>query len=211
MGRGGFAQPGSMGMSGGPGMGGMGGPGMGGGMGGGPGMGGMGGMPSMGGGMGGGAGMSGGPGMGAGGTMGGVASGALMGVASGGSGIEPLSRSIFIRKLPPTVTLEALVNEVGVYGPIESFRIDYERHEAFVNFVDGHHAQTLLEEKPTISFAGGGGVPSELTWGKKKAMAVSPTAVTTRSRVNRMGFCSVSLASLPACLSFVPPLCQPIR
>ena len=72
-------------------------------------------------------------------------------VGAGAGGIEPLSRSVFVRRLPPTVTLEDLVNEVGVYGPIESFRIDYERHEAYVNFVDGAHAATLLDEKPTIS------------------------------------------------------------
>jgi hypothetical protein len=69
--------------------------------------------------------------------------------------------------------LEDLVNEVGVYGPIESFRIDYERHEAYVSFVDGAHAATLLDEKPTISFARSlpGQPPAELTWGKKKALA----------------------------------------
>ena len=93
-----------------------------------------------------------------------------MGGGMGGGGIEPLSRSVFIRKLAPTVTLEELVNEVGVYGAIDSFRIDAERREAYVNFVDGQSAAALLEERPGIIFPGQT-LAAELTWGKKKALS----------------------------------------
>merc|ERR1719502_1539593 len=105
-----------------------------------------------------------------------------MGMGGGmGGAVEPLSRSVFVRKLAPNVTLEELVNEVGVYGAIDSFRIDRERREAYINYVDGQSAAALLEERPTISFPGQP-FPSELTWGKKKplppeiAMAISQGA-----------------------------------
>merc|ERR1719502_372618 len=94
-----------------------------------------------------------------------------MGMGGGmGGAVEPLSRSVCVRKLSPTVSLEELVNEVGVYGAIDSFRIDRERREAYINYVDGHSAAALLEERPTINFPGQP-QPAELTWGKKKALA----------------------------------------
>jgi RNA recognition motif-containing protein len=112
-------------------------------------------------------------GMAMGGGMGGGMGGAQMGVQMGGvglvGGVEPLSRSVFVRKLSPACRPEDLMNEVGQYGPIESFRIDAERHEASINFVDGQSAAALLDEKPTIVFAGQS-APAELTWGKKKPM-----------------------------------------
>ncbi|KOO32536.1 differentiation regulator [Chrysochromulina tobinii] len=118
-------------------------------------------------------GMGGGMGMAMGGGMGGGMGGAQMGVQMGGvglvGGVEPLSRSVFVRKLSPACRPEDLMNEVGQYGPIESFRIDAERHEASINFVDGQSAAALLDEKPTIVFAGQS-APAELTWGKKKPM-----------------------------------------
>lgn len=113
-------------------------------------------------------------GMGGSGAMGGAAPMGQMAVPGmGGASVEPLSRSVFARKVPPNLTLEELVNEVGVYGPIESFRIDPERREAYINFVDGASAAALLEERPTISFpnhALTSASPVELTWGKKKKL-----------------------------------------
>jgi len=104
-----------------------------------------------------------GGGMGLGGTMGGG--------MGGDPRPEPLSRAVFIRKLPPTTSLEDLVNEVGVYGAIETFRIDKTRNEAYISFVQAHSAAALLEERPTIPFSGSSAPPSELTWGKKKALS----------------------------------------
>jgi len=105
-------------------------------------------------------------------ASGGMASGGMAsgGMASGGmgGGIEPLSRSVFIRKLSPHVRLEDLANEVGAYGAIDSFRIDSERHEAYVNFIDGQSAAALLEERPLIPFPGQP-QPAECAWGKKKS------------------------------------------
>ena len=149
--------------------------GMGGAMGmGGPGMGGMqqgqrpmgmaGAMGGPGGAMGGGPGAMGMNAMGA-GNMGGAAA-----MGMGGGGAQPLSRSVFIKKLPNNLSLEDLVNEVGIYGPIESYRVDNDRHEAFVNFVEGSSAAALIEEKTHgISFANQIAL-SEVQWGKKKAL-----------------------------------------
>ena len=64
----------------------------------------------------------------------------------GGGGAQPLSGSVFIKKLPNNLSLEDLVNEVGIYGPIESYRVDNDRHEAFVNFVEGSSAAALFAD-----------------------------------------------------------------
>jgi len=85
----------------------------------------------------------------------------------GGGGSEALSRAVYVRKVHPSTSYEELVNEVGVYGPMESIRIEREAAEAYINYIDGASAAALLQERPTLLLHG---VAAELTWGKARPM-----------------------------------------
>ena len=115
----------------------------------------MGGMPGMMGGM---------PGMG--GMAGGMGGG---GGGGGGGGRQlALSRALFLRSVPQNTTAEELVNEVGIFGALESVRIDPATSAAFVNFVNPEHAAACLQDKPSVHLQG---QRVELAWGKAKPMS----------------------------------------
>ena len=67
------------------------------------------------------------------------------GGGGGGGGMEPLSRAVFFKHLPPGTTHEDVVNEVGAYGPLESVRLNAEKGEALVAFLDAYAAGNLLQ------------------------------------------------------------------
>lgn len=64
-----------------------------------------------------------------------------------------LSRAIYMRNVHPNTSYEDLVNEVGVYGPLESIRFDAQGGECFVNFLDPQSAAALLQARHTPSLS----------------------------------------------------------
>ena len=57
---------------------------------------------------------------------------------------------------------------MGVFGPLESVRVEHDKGEAFVAFVDAQAAAMLLQERTTILFHG---QAADLSWAKAKPLS----------------------------------------
>ena len=80
------------------------------------------------------------------------------------------------------------VAEKIVYGALDTIRIDKERREAYISYVDAHSAKDLIDSRPSITFPGtsapAGGVAGRRASEATDASAVFPQGAQMRTALS---------------------------